>query len=82
MAFDKETVRKVASLAMLEMDEAELERVTPKVAGILSWIEQLGEVNTDNVEPVASVVDIHQDPGERAGIHARVFRGAEGGGIR
>jgi len=58
MSLDKETVRKVAGLANLEMDEAALERVTPQVSGIIKWIEQLAEVNTDNVEPLANVAHI------------------------
>lgn len=58
MALDKETIRKVAGLANLEMDEARLEFFTPQVSGIMKWIEQLAEVNTDNVEPLASVVNI------------------------
>ena len=58
MSLDKETVRKVAGLANLEMDEAALERMTPQVSGIIKWIEQLAEVNTDNVEPLANVANI------------------------
>lgn len=58
MSFTKETVRKVAGLANLEMSEADLDRATPQVAGILNWIEQLANVNTDNVEPLANVINI------------------------
>ncbi|MCB1592791.1 MAG: Asp-tRNA(Asn)/Glu-tRNA(Gln) amidotransferase subunit GatC [Alphaproteobacteria bacterium] len=58
MSLDKATVKKVASLARLAMDDEELERMAPQVSGIIDWIEQLGEVNTDNVEPLSSVVDI------------------------
>lgn len=57
MSIDKETVRRVAGLANIEMTEAALDETTPKVAGIMKWIEQLAEVNTDNVEPLANVVD-------------------------
>ncbi len=58
MSIDKNTVRKVASLARLEMTEAELERMTPKLNGILQWIEQLQAVNTDGIEPLANVANI------------------------
>lgn len=58
MSLDKETVRKVAGLANLEMDEAALERMTPQVSGIIKWIEQLAEVQTDNIEPLANVANI------------------------
>lgn len=55
---DLKTVKKVATLARLEMNEAELEAVRAKIGNIMKFVEQLGEVNTDNVEPLANVVDI------------------------
>lgn len=58
MSIDKNTVRKVASLARLEMSEADLDIMTPKLNGILKWIEQLQALNTDNVEPLANVANI------------------------
>ncbi len=57
MSIDKETVRKVAGLARLKLNEEELERFTPQVAGIVKWVEMLDEVNTDNVAPLANVVN-------------------------
>ena len=58
MSLSKEEVAKVARLARIKMGDAELESVAPKLNGILAWVEQLGEVDTDNVEPLANVVDI------------------------
>ncbi|MEZ5919021.1 MAG: Asp-tRNA(Asn)/Glu-tRNA(Gln) amidotransferase subunit GatC [Alphaproteobacteria bacterium] len=58
MSIDKDTVRKVARLARLEMSETQIERAVPQIAGIVKWVEELGQVNTDNVEPLASVVNI------------------------
>ncbi|MCB1783069.1 MAG: Asp-tRNA(Asn)/Glu-tRNA(Gln) amidotransferase subunit GatC [Alphaproteobacteria bacterium] len=58
MSLDKDTVRKVSKLAHIHMEDAELERMAPQLSGILHWIEQLEQVNTDNVEPLANVVDI------------------------
>ena len=55
---DIQTVKKVATLARLEMQDRELEAVRVKLGNIMKFIEQLGEVNTDNVEPLANVVDI------------------------
>ena len=54
---DIQTVKKVATLARLEMNESELEAVRVKLGNIMKFVEQLGEVNTDNVEPLANVVD-------------------------
>lgn len=58
MAMDKDTVRKVARLARLEMSDDDVARMLPQLSGILKWIEQLQAVNTDNVEPLANVVNI------------------------
>lgn len=53
--------KKLARLARLEMDDAEIERRVDNVNGILGWISQLQEVNTDGVEPLRDVVgsDLH-----------------------
>lgn len=58
MSMDKETVRKVASLANIEMNEEDLQRAAIQISGIIDWVEQLGAVNTDNVEPLANVANI------------------------
>ncbi len=55
---DMQTVKRVATLARLEMNEAELEAVRIKLGNIFKFVEQLDEVNTDQVEPLANVVDI------------------------
>lgn len=56
MSVDKTTVAKIASLARLKMDDAELDRMVPELNGILKWVEQLGEVDTSGVEPMTAVI--------------------------
>ncbi len=56
MAIDAATVRKVARLARIAEPEEKLEGLAKELSGILSWIEQLNEVDTDGVEPMASAV--------------------------
>jgi len=56
MSVTRETVAKIASLARIRMGEDELDRMVPELNAILGWVEQLGEVNTDGVEPMTSVV--------------------------
>ena len=58
MSLDKESVKKVASLARIRMSDEELERMMPQLSKIIGFVEQLAEVDTDNVEPLANVVDI------------------------
>jgi aspartyl-tRNA(Asn)/glutamyl-tRNA(Gln) amidotransferase subunit C len=54
MAIDAATVRKVARLARIAVPEERLDPMAKELSGILQWIEQLGEVDTDGVEPMTS----------------------------
>ena len=56
MAIDAATVKKVASLARIREPEDRLEPLAQELNGILQWIEQLAEVDTDGIEPMTSVV--------------------------
>lgn len=55
MSVDKTTVSRVARLARINIDVDRLEPMAQELSAIMSWIEQLNEVNTDDVEPLASV---------------------------
>jgi aspartyl-tRNA(Asn)/glutamyl-tRNA(Gln) amidotransferase subunit C len=78
MAIDVDTVRKVASLAQIREPEARLTALAAELSGILGWIEQLNEVDTDGVEPMTSAVavamtmrdDVVTDGGDVAAILA------------
>jgi aspartyl-tRNA(Asn)/glutamyl-tRNA(Gln) amidotransferase subunit C len=56
MSVDKDTVRRVAKLARLALEEERVEPMVAELNGILGWIEQLQEVNIDGVPPLTSVV--------------------------
>jgi aspartyl-tRNA(Asn)/glutamyl-tRNA(Gln) amidotransferase subunit C len=58
MAIDAATVRKVARLARIAEPEEKLEPLARELSGILNWIEQLNEVDTDGVEPMTSAVHV------------------------
>jgi aspartyl-tRNA(Asn)/glutamyl-tRNA(Gln) amidotransferase subunit C len=52
-------VRKVAKLARLELTEADLVRMTQQLTGILAYVDQLAELNTEGVEPMAHPLPVH-----------------------
>jgi aspartyl-tRNA(Asn)/glutamyl-tRNA(Gln) amidotransferase subunit C len=54
MAIDAATVKKVARLASIRVEEARLAPLAVELSGILAWIEQLNEVDTEGVAPMAS----------------------------
>ena len=58
MTIDAATVRKVARLARIAQPEETLEQLASELNGIMAWIEQLGEVDTDGVEPMTSAVHV------------------------
>jgi aspartyl-tRNA(Asn)/glutamyl-tRNA(Gln) amidotransferase subunit C len=57
MSVSHEQVRHIALLARIAMSDEELERLVPELNNILGWVEQLGEVDTDGVEPLATVIE-------------------------
>lgn len=52
------TVEKIARLSRLRVEPDRLEPLAGELNGILSWIEQLGEVDVDGVEPMTSAVEM------------------------
>lgn len=56
MSVDNNTVRKIARLARIAVPEADVPGLTDQLNGILGWIEQLGEVDTSGIDPMASVM--------------------------
>jgi len=57
MSVSPEQVRHIAKLARIAMSDEELARLVPELNAIIGWVEQLGEVNTDGVEPLTAVID-------------------------
>jgi aspartyl-tRNA(Asn)/glutamyl-tRNA(Gln) amidotransferase subunit C len=59
MAFDRQTVVKVANLGRLKLSDAEIDQMSHQLGAILDYIEQLKSVNTDGVEPLAHPLPIN-----------------------
>ena len=57
MSVSHEQVRHIAKLARIGMSDAEIGALVPELNNILGWVEQLGEVNTDGVEPLTAVIE-------------------------
>lgn len=58
MHVDEALVRRIARLARIKITDEEARDLVPELSGILDWVEQLGEVDTENVEPMTRVVPI------------------------
>ena len=59
MSVDSATVRKIASLARIAVSDAEVDAFVPELNKILGLVEQLGEVDTSGVAPLAAVIPNH-----------------------
>lgn len=57
MSVSPEQVRHIANLARIAMSEEEVERLAPELNAIIGWVEQLGEVDTDGIEPLTAVIE-------------------------
>ena len=60
MKFDNDEIKKVAHLARININENEADKVGEKLEGILELIDQMTQVNTDGIEPMAHALDINQ----------------------
>ena len=86
MAIDAATVRKVAKLARIAEPEEKLEPLARELSGILNWIEQLNEVDTDGIEPMTTAVhatlpmreDVVTDGGDPAKVLANAPKAVKG----
>jgi aspartyl-tRNA(Asn)/glutamyl-tRNA(Gln) amidotransferase subunit C len=59
MKITKQEVEHVARLARLELSEQEKETLTDQLSNILTYVEQLNELDTKGVEPTSHVLDIN-----------------------
>ena len=57
MALDKATVARIAHLARIRIPDQRLDALTGELANILTWIEQLAEVDTADIPPMTSVTE-------------------------
>lgn len=55
MKVDKETLRKIAHLARLDIKEEDEEGMIKDLTEILNWVEQLNEIDTEGVEPLTNM---------------------------
>jgi aspartyl-tRNA(Asn)/glutamyl-tRNA(Gln) amidotransferase subunit C len=56
MSVDAATVRRIAHLARIAVDDGEVEHLRGEINAILAFVEQLSEVNIEGVEPMTSVI--------------------------
>lgn len=86
MSIDESEVRRIAHLARIRIEEAEIPRYARELSQILDFVRQLGEARTEGVEPMAHPLDAKQrlredrvtEPGRRDEFLALAPDAAEG----
>jgi len=78
MSLDPATVRRIALLARIRLEDAEVGPLQAELNGILGWIEQLNEVDVEGVAPITGAAhmalkmreDVVTDGGDVEGVLA------------
>jgi aspartyl-tRNA(Asn)/glutamyl-tRNA(Gln) amidotransferase subunit C len=58
MSLTTDDVRWIAHLARLQLADAEVQSMTRDLGAILEYVNQLAQVNTDGIEPLAHPLDV------------------------
>jgi aspartyl-tRNA(Asn)/glutamyl-tRNA(Gln) amidotransferase subunit C len=56
MAVDEETVKRIARLARLALDDAQAVSMKDQLNALIAWVAQLQEVDVEGVPPMTSVI--------------------------
>ena len=59
MSLTRADVEKVSLLGRLLLSPTELDTMTTQLTRVVGYVEQLSEVNTDGIQPMAHAVEIH-----------------------
>tara|TARA_B100001173_G_C15575539_1_gene374053 strand:+ start:66 stop:353 length:288 start_codon:yes stop_codon:yes gene_type:complete len=57
MSIDKNKIKHVSKLARISVDEKKIDGLSKDLSSIFKFIEKLNELNTDNVEPLSSILN-------------------------
>jgi aspartyl-tRNA(Asn)/glutamyl-tRNA(Gln) amidotransferase subunit C len=60
MLLDNKQVKEIAYLARLSVDDSQLEEITEELNNILNLMEELGEIETGDIEPMAHPLHMSQ----------------------
>ena len=57
MSIDKDTVKHIAKLARLSLDEKKISSLSKDLSSIMKFVEKLNELNTDKTTPLTSIIN-------------------------
>ena len=57
MSIDKDTVKHIAKLARISLDEKKINSLSKDLSSIMEFIEKLNELNTEKTAPLTSIIN-------------------------
>ena len=57
MSIDKDTVKHIAKLARISLDEKKINSLSKDLSSIIKFIEKLNELNTEKTVPLTSIIN-------------------------
>ncbi len=86
MSVDQDTVRRIAKLARIAVDDDQAASLEHDLNGILNWVEKLNAVDIEDVPPLTSTVamglkrrpDVVNDGGDAPRVTGNAPGGEEG----
>ena len=57
MSIDKDTVKHIAKLARISLDEKKINSLSRDLTSIMKFIEKLNELNTEKTNPLTSIIN-------------------------
>ena len=57
MSIDKDKIKHISKLARISVDEKKIDDLTKDLSSIFNFIEKLNELNTDQIEPLSSILN-------------------------
>ena len=57
MSIDKDTVKHIAKLARISLDEKKINSLSKDLSSIMKFIEKLNELNTEKTVPLTSIIN-------------------------
>ena len=57
MPIDKDTLKHISKLARISLDDKKIDALSKNLSSIITFIEKLDELNTDEITPLTSIID-------------------------
>ena len=57
MTIDLKTVKHISKLSRISLEKEKASKLETDLNSIFEWIEQLNKLNTDNIEPLSSIIE-------------------------